>query len=94
MAGSVTVTLDQLPKTPGGRSPGVTLALPTFDRGRCEAGVKIKSSFKMCSGFFKYKLIFTCESVSLLVPLSLASSRLAASLSLIFKHLSSEVPRT
>ena len=69
-------------------------ALPTFDRGRCEVGMKIKSSFKMCSGFFKYKLIFTCESAFLLVPLSLASSRFASSLSLMFKHLSSEVPRT
>lgn len=68
-------------------------ALPMFDRGRCAVGMKIKSSFKMCSGFFKYKLIFTCESASLLVPLSLASSRSASSFSLMFKHLSSEVPR-
>lgn len=64
-----------------------------FDRGRCAVGMKIKSSFKMCSGFFKYKLIFTCESASLLVPLSLASPRSASSFSLMFKHLSSKVPR-
>lgn len=68
--------------------------LPAFDRGRCEVGRKIKSSFRMCSGFFKYKLIFTCESASLLVPLSLASSRSASSLSLTFKHLRGEVLRT
>lgn len=55
--------------------------------------MKIKSSFRMCSGFFKYKLIFTCESASLLVPLSLASSRSASSLSLMFKLLCSQVPR-
>lgn len=57
-------------------------AQAAFDRERCEVGTKIKSSFKMCSGFFKYKLIFTCESASLLAPLSLASSRSAFSLSI------------
>lgn len=54
--------------------------------------MKIKSSFKMYSGFFKYKLIFTCESTSLLVP----SAWQALGLFLFcftLQYVSSEVPR-
>lgn len=49
-------------------SPRVTLAFQCLTEDDVRLAVKIKSSFKMCSGFCKYKLIFTCESASLLIP--------------------------